>query len=61
MIRKIIEIDEEKCGGCGLCIPACPEGAMLFWPAASGTISIERNKEKNSYKCNNCWDTGPNP
>jgi NAD-dependent dihydropyrimidine dehydrogenase PreA subunit len=28
MIRKIIEIDEDKCDGCGLCIPACPEGAI---------------------------------
>ncbi len=27
-IRKIIEIDEEKCDGCGLCIPGCPEGAL---------------------------------
>ncbi|EJG07646.1 4Fe-4S ferredoxin iron-sulfur binding domain-containing protein [Methanofollis liminatans DSM 4140] len=26
--RKIIEIDEEKCTGCGLCIPDCPEGAL---------------------------------
>ena len=26
--RKIVEIDEEKCTGCGLCIPACPEGAI---------------------------------
>ncbi len=26
--RKIIEIDEEKCIGCGLCIPNCAEGAL---------------------------------
>lgn len=28
MRRKIIRIDEEKCNGCGLCIPGCPEGAL---------------------------------
>lgn len=28
MKRKIIKIDEEKCTGCGLCIPNCPEGAI---------------------------------
>jgi ferredoxin len=26
--RKIINISEKKCNGCGLCIPNCPEGAM---------------------------------
>ena len=26
--RKIIRIDEEKCNGCGLCMPNCPEGAL---------------------------------
>lgn len=26
--RAIIHIDEEKCNGCGLCIPNCPEGAL---------------------------------
>lgn len=28
MKREIVLIDEEKCDGCGLCIPGCPEGAL---------------------------------
>ena len=28
MIRKIIQIDENKCNGCGLCAKACHEGAI---------------------------------
>ena len=28
MLRKVIRIDEEKCDGCGQCVPACHEGAI---------------------------------
>ena len=28
MNRNIIHIDEEKCNGCGQCVPACHEGAI---------------------------------
>jgi len=28
VLRKIIEIDDEKCDGCGNCVPSCAEGAI---------------------------------
>ncbi len=30
MIRKVVEIDEAKCDGCGDCIPSCAEGAIAL-------------------------------
>ena len=34
--RKIIKIDEDKCNGCGNCIPACPEQAIQIVDTPNG-------------------------
>jgi NAD-dependent dihydropyrimidine dehydrogenase PreA subunit len=39
MKRNIIRIDEEKCNGCGLCIPNCQEGALQVIDGKARLIS----------------------
>ncbi len=39
MEREIIKINEEKCNGCGLCIPNCPEGAIQIIDGKARLIS----------------------
>ncbi len=39
MKREIIKIDEEKCNGCGLCIPNCYEGALQIIDGKARLIS----------------------
>jgi Pyruvate/2-oxoacid:ferredoxin oxidoreductase delta subunit len=39
VVRKIIHIDEEKCNGCGLCIPNCAEGALQIIDGKAKLIS----------------------
>jgi Pyruvate/2-oxoacid:ferredoxin oxidoreductase delta subunit len=37
--RKIVRIDEEKCNGCGLCIPNCAEGAIQIIDGKAKLVS----------------------
>jgi len=37
--RSIIKIDEDKCNGCGLCMPNCPEGAIQIIDGKARLVS----------------------
>ncbi len=39
MLRKIVYIDEDKCDGCGLCIPNCAEGAIKIIDGKARLVS----------------------
>jgi Pyruvate/2-oxoacid:ferredoxin oxidoreductase delta subunit len=38
-IRKIVRIDEDKCNGCGVCIPSCAEGAIKIIDGKAKLVS----------------------
>ncbi len=38
-IRKIIKIDEDKCNGCGQCVPSCAEGAIQIIDGKARLVS----------------------
>jgi ferredoxin len=39
MIREVVKIDESLCNGCGVCIPACHEGALQIIDGKARLIS----------------------
>jgi NAD-dependent dihydropyrimidine dehydrogenase PreA subunit len=39
MLREVVIIDEERCDGCGLCVPACEEGALKVVDGKARLIS----------------------
>ena len=52
MIRRIIQIDEEKCNGCGACAEACHEGAI-------GMVNGKATLLRDDY-CDGLGDCLPN-
>ena len=47
MIRRVIQIDEEKCNGCGACAKACHEGAI-------GMVNGKAKLMRDDY-CDGSW------
>jgi NAD-dependent dihydropyrimidine dehydrogenase PreA subunit len=39
MKRLVVRIDEEKCNGCGACVPACAEGALQIIDGKARLVS----------------------
>ena len=52
MIRRVIQIDEEKCKGCGICVTACHEGAI-------GMVDGKARLMRDDY-CDGLGDCLPN-
>ena len=52
MLRRVIQIDEEKCNGCGICVTACHEGAI-------GMVDGKARLMRDDY-CDGLGDCLPN-
>ncbi len=52
MVRRVIQIDESKCNGCGLCVTACHEGAI-------GLVDGKAKLMRDDY-CDGLGDCLPN-
>ncbi len=50
----IIKIDEEKCTGCGMCVPACPKHVLHMRPQSKNITVTCSNEDKGPDAKNAC-------
>ena len=57
MIRRIIEIDQEKCNGCGACAEACHEGAIAMVDGKAKLTIPEGTQTGSVFRLRGCGVT----
>lgn len=50
MKRKTVLIDEDKCDGCGLCVPACAEGAIRIMDGKARLVGCPKLDDASFYR-----------
>ena len=54
MLRTVIQIDESKCNGCGICADACPQEVIEI---SGGTAEVVN--EESCIACGDCLEECP--
>lgn len=47
-VKRIVRVVESKCDGCGLCVPACPEGAIKI---VDGKARVDESARDGAGAC----------
>jgi len=59
--KNLVEIDQERCKGCGLCIDACPKNVLGFSEGfnAKGYHPAEVQRQDDCIACGFCYQMCP--